>query len=156
MALGAEIVSAAAIVVTLGFLAFETRDNTNAIQAQTYQQLQNELNAYRAIYADSNSNLSKALIDAQNELDSSGMQGLSEDAYWILFNDSTILWGIYESAYFADKRGVLGEQEWSRFESAICRKFDRDGPLWNVEGRFLSTSDNLTKFFVDYVEATCK
>ena len=155
-ALGAEIVSAVAIVVTIGFLAIQTMENTNALQAQTYQQLQSELNAYRAIYADSESNLTKALINAQDELDSGGMQSLSEDAYWILFNNSTILWGIYESAYFADERGVLGEQEWSRFESAICRRFDLDGPLWNFEGRFMSTSLNLTKFFVDYVEGTCK
>ena len=155
-ALGAEIVSAVAIVVTIGFLAIQTMENTNALQAQTYQQLQSELNAYRAIYAGSESNLTKALINAQNELDSGGMRSLSEDAYWLIFNNSTILWGIYESAYFANKRGVLGEQEWSRFESAICRKFDGDGPLWNIEGRFTSTSEYLTKIFVDYVEVTCK
>jgi len=155
-ALGAEIVSAAAIVVTLGFLAYETRDNTNAIQAQTYQLLQSELNEYRAIYTDSN--LTKALTNALNELQSGSIESLSEDDYWILFVDSTILWGIYESAYFANERGVLGDREWSRFENAICRRFERDGPLWSQAGQYLpiSTSKQLTQDFVDYVERNCK
>ncbi len=154
LALAAEIVSAAAIVVTLGFLTSGMRDNTNAIQAQTYLQLQSELNDYRAIYADHN--VTKALVKGLEELRSGGIQNLSEDAYWILFTDSTILWGIYESAYFANERGVLGEREWSRFEVAICRLLERHGPMWSQPGYNTSLSSMLTQDFSDYVEATCK
>ena len=153
-ALGAEIISAVAIVVTLAFLTFEMRDNTAAIQAQTYQQLQSELNAYRALYADSE--VMKAFSEAQNELHSGGFQNLSENAYWVLFNGSTILWGIYESAYFANERGVLGTREWSRFEKAICRRLERDGPMWSKPGHDLPTSEMLTQDFANYVELTCK
>ena len=153
-ALGAEIVSAVAIVVTIGFLAIQTMENTNALQAQTYQQLQSELNAYRAIYADLN--VVKELTKGLEELRSGGMQNLSEDAYWRLFTDSTILWGIYESAYFANERGVLGEREWSRFDVAICRLLERYGPMWSQPGYNVSLSSMLTQDFSDYVEATCK
>jgi len=146
--------SAVAIVVTLGFLTFEMRENTNAIQAQTYLQLQSELNEYRMMYADSK--VLKSLLKAQEELRSSGIDRLSEDAYYQLFTDNTILWGIYESAYFANERGVLGKREWSRFEVAICRLLERDGPLWSQPGHNMPTSKMLTQYFVDYVEGTCK
>ncbi len=46
-ALGAEIAGAVAVVITLGFLAFQMRENTNAVQAQTYQALMQELNDWR-------------------------------------------------------------------------------------------------------------
>jgi hypothetical protein len=153
-ALAAEIISAVAIIVTLGFLTFEMRENTNAIQAQTYQELQSELNAYRAMYADPE--VLKAFLKAQEELRSNGIDQLSKDAYYQLFTDSTILWGIYESAYFANERGVLGDREWRRFESAMCRQLDRDGPLWSQEGHNVPTSELLTQDLVKYVERTCK
>ena len=34
------------------------------------------------------------------------------------------LWGIYEAAYFANERGVLGLDEWARFEFSICNQLD--------------------------------
>ena len=43
-ALGAEIAGAVAVVITLGFLTFQMRENANAVQAQTYQALTQELN----------------------------------------------------------------------------------------------------------------
>ena len=153
-ALGAEIVSAVAVVVTIGFLAFETRDNTNAIQAQTYQQLQSELNTFRALFADPK--IMKAFSEARNELDSGGFQNLSEGAYWTLFSNSTILWGIYESAYFANERGVLGKREWSRFEIAICVRLERDGQMWSKPGHNRPTRELLTHDFADSVELICK
>lgn len=47
MALIAEVISGIAIVITLAFLAIEMRGYTNAIQAQTYQALMQQLNDYR-------------------------------------------------------------------------------------------------------------
>ena len=38
--------------MTLGFLAFQMRGNTNAVQAQTYQALMRKLNDYRTLLAD--------------------------------------------------------------------------------------------------------
>ena len=46
-ALGAEIAGAVAVVITLGFLTLQMRENTNAVQAQTYQVLMQELNNFR-------------------------------------------------------------------------------------------------------------
>ena len=46
-ALGAEIAGAVAVLIALGFLVFQMRENTNALQAQTYQALMQELNDWR-------------------------------------------------------------------------------------------------------------
>ena len=51
-ALAAEVIAAVSVVVTLGFLVLETRANTNASQAQTYQLLMQELNDYRALLSE--------------------------------------------------------------------------------------------------------
>ena len=49
-ALLAEVIGAAAVVITLIFLIVETRENTNAIQSQTYQALTAELNRSRSLF----------------------------------------------------------------------------------------------------------
>jgi len=66
-----------------------------------------------------------------------------------------INWGIYESAYFANNRGILGESEWSRFESAICRRFTNGADRWAPEG-FTPMNELLTEEFVEYVENPCQ
>jgi hypothetical protein len=43
MALAAEIIGGAAVIITLIFLVMETRENTRAVQAQTYLALTSEL-----------------------------------------------------------------------------------------------------------------
>lgn len=68
---------------------------------------------------------------------------------------SVILWGIYESAYFANERGVLGEREWIRFAVAICRALAERADLWEPEG-FTPMTDLLTPDFLDYIESTCE
>ena len=47
-ALGAEVISAVAVVVTIGFLGVQTMDNTNALQAQTFQALMHDTSEWRA------------------------------------------------------------------------------------------------------------
>ena len=70
-ALGAEIAGAFAVVVTLGFLTFEMRGNTNAVQAQTYQALMQELNDFRQLLLD------PELIRVSEKFNEEGWQGLT-------------------------------------------------------------------------------
>jgi hypothetical protein len=51
-ALIAEVAGAMAVVITLGFVALEMRGNTNAIKAQTYQDLMQQVNDYRVLLLD--------------------------------------------------------------------------------------------------------
>lgn len=149
-ALVAEIVSAVAVVITIAFLAFQMRDNTNALQAQTYQELMRDINNWRSAIRDSG-------YLSESQLSEIVAEGISDEmgALRITWLE---LWGIYEAAFFARERGVLGENEWIRFEFMIC--FSRRGQasqiFWESEyGGLPGYSETLTPAFVDYVARQC-
>ncbi len=149
-ALVAEIISAVAVVVTIAFLAFQMRDNTNALQAQTYQELMRDVNNWRSAIRDlgflSEGTVSEVLAEGSSE--KIGVLRLT----WLE------LWGIYEAAFFAKERGVLGENEWLRFEFMIC--FARNASVsqffWDSQyGGLPGYSKTLTPAFVEYVDKQC-
>ena len=150
MALAAEILGGVAVVVTLVFLVLATRENTNAIQAQMYQALTAELNAIRLAYTTSD------VADNYVLLPTEGIQALSDGERSRLQFVAEAKWGVYESAFFSRNRGVLGVDEWARFEDAICRNFVIDKPMWEPEDtQWGSLSRNITPTFREYVESAC-
>lgn len=151
LVIGAEIVSAIAVITTLIFLVIGMRENTNALQAQTYQELMRDVNNWRMSIrqVESDQTLSKMRSGGYDSLPKS-----EQDLVRMIYLE---LWGIYEAAFFANERGVLGADEWSRFEKVIC--FERHGDLESVwdteyEGQ-LTYKQILTPSFVDYVEGQC-
>ena len=151
MALAAEVLGGAAVVVTLVFLVLATRENTNAIQAQTYQALTSELNTIRLAYSTSDVPESYAVLSTQ------GIQALSEAARLRMQFVAEAKWGVYESAFFSRSRGVLGEDEWIRFEGAICRNLVIDEAMWEPEDtQWGSLADNITPMFREFVESECR
>lgn len=158
-ALAAEVLGGLAVVATLVFLVVETRENTNAIQAQTYQLLTAELNEGRRIA------VSPDVAVITQKIRDSGLDSLSE----LEWNKAMILkeatWGVYESAYYAEERGILGIDEWLRFENAICRNFrldflfwypDKGGPAHATEIEGYNLASNVTPRFRQYVETLCE
>lgn len=149
-ALVAEIIGGVSIVITLAFLVIETRENTNAIQAQTYQSLTAELNDVRIVYA----NNIQAISDARNEESSTGLapELVRLKALHIL----GAKWGVYESAFYARERNVLGDLEWNRFETTICSNLNIDSAFWgqnSTQPGYLRIG--LTEHFAEFVENTC-
>lgn len=158
-ALLAEIVSGIAIVVTLIFLVVETRENTNAIQVQTYQSLTAELNELRR------ATVTSEMMPIQIKIMESGYDSLTvlewgKQMFW-----AEAKWGIYESAFYARERGILGDNEWLRFESAICRNLQGDHPLWypdqggpefSLDMPDRNIVSNITPVFREYVESLCE
>ena len=149
LALGAEIISAVAVVITIGFLAFQIMKNTNATQAQTYQLLMQEMNAYRRLFTEPG--VAAVVVKYRQE----GWDNLDPVEQRQLYSTATIRWGFYESAYYANKRGVLGQPEWQRFERAFCRGLIDRLSVWNPEG-YPEMTELLTPEFVKFVEETCK
>ena len=157
-ALAAEIIGGIAVVVTLIFLVLETRENTNAIQAQTYQSLTSELNIVRR-------NMAKPVMaDMMVRLATSGLEEISESEQFIYVMSTGAKWGVYESAFYAHERGILGESEWTRFLDAICRNYALDHVVWAPEkygkeltlgGINYSMSTGLTPEFSQYTEESC-
>lgn len=150
-ALAAEIIGGVAVVITLVFLVVATRENTNAVRAQTYQGLTSELNEIRAAYATSE------MADLFLVSSAQGLDALSVTDRIRLQLNAEAKWGVFENAFFSRDRGVLGEDEWARFERAICRSFEFDKAIWESEDTQLgSISNNITPRFRDYVESSCR
>ena len=149
LALVAEIISGIAIVVTLAILAIEMRGNTNAVRAQTYQTLMQQVNEYRLVL------INPRHVAANEKRREFGWDSLTRVEMQEIRIPALVNWGIYESAYFANQRDVLGEPEWQRFETAICRRYSTNQYLWNPDG-FTSMNELLTTQFVHYVVKNCE
>jgi len=150
-ALFAELTSALAVVVTLIFLIVGMRENTNAIQAQSFQELMRDTNRWRSSIRELERD--EILFQATE----SGMENLSDGEVAMVRQVFNELWGIYESAFFANERGILGPEEWVRFEHAICRELNSvSAAFFEQEFRGLpSYSETLTPAFSQYVRQLC-
>ncbi len=100
------------------------RDNTNAAQAQTYQILMQEVNDIRKLVAEPE--MARVVVKQRDE----GWDSLTEVEKRQFRSSRLIIWGVYESAYFANKSGVLGTSEWSRFDERLCDLFQRSAAGW--------------------------
>ena len=149
----AEIAASIAVVITLLLVVSSMRANTNALQANTYQELMRDINSFRASARDSGLSMTeKGIAELFSTAQTDQLQR---------FGYLTIqLWGIYEAAFFARERGVLGDNEWIRFERMICLERE-DGDkygYWDVErfGLNVPLRDTLTPHFVAYVDDLCQ
>ncbi len=149
-ALIAEIVGGAAVLITLIFLVVETRENTNSIQAQTYQSLMSELNQRRESVS-SSTEIAAIQIGVMQD----GFESLNQIERYRFRQSRMALWGVYESAYFARERGILGDAEWSRFYSLICLNYVSEGIIWGSEDERGSIANSLTAQFRAHVEDSC-
>jgi hypothetical protein len=114
-ALFSEIISAAAVVVSLLFVAFQIKDNTAAVRSSTYDDILSDHIQWRMTVATSPELLANIINAGSNDANLSDVERES----W--FTAYQALWQIYERAYFARRYGTLGDSEWARYEKAICR-----------------------------------
>ena len=150
-ALIAEIIGGIAVIVTLVFLVVETRENTNALKAQTYQDLMQQVNNFREIILNN-----KQRYELEEKLERDGWESLTRAEQQDLRLPIQINWGIYESAYYANERGVLGEDEWVRFQIQICRNWESRNRLYWYPPDALSLDELLTPVFLSYVKNNCE
>jgi len=145
-ALIAEIVSGAAIVVTLLFLVLGIRDNTEVLRATAYANLQNGLNEFQ-IAQMSDPELSRGFGQFING-DAADLSDLDQGRLGI---GLAILFRNLETAYFMNKYELLGESEWERFEDSICRN---RGRLQRYLGDDLIRG-TMSSEFMGYIGDTC-
>ena len=112
------------VVVGIVFLGAEMRLNTQAIQAQTRDSITEKQMTYSEWIATN-----------------------PETADSRLTMTVSALWSIYENAYFARERAVLGDSEWARFERQICQ--------FQASAWALGVHVRLTPAFRAYVESSC-
>lgn len=110
----AEIVAALAVIASLVYLAIQVRENTNAVQAATFQELVNASDAYLLTLAQ-DSSLAGIMLQASRD-----PSGLGEDEWLRYFYAQRAWWRNMENAFFQRQRGLLGDDEWGVYESVMC------------------------------------
>ena len=136
----AEIVSGVAVVITLVFLIVEVRGNSDLIRANAFNRSMESLNELRMLIATDEENLAVMRehwgIDSEDELRRQLLV--------------VSLWSIYEKTYYSQKYGLVGQAEWERFDTRICRYIEIREDYW----RF-NVSVFLTEEFRNYVIDRC-
>ncbi len=105
----AEVIGAVAIVVSLIYVASELRQNTDATQAATFQQMV-QLSATTLITMAQNSEM--ADIYSRGVQDPESLTDLERFRFFLVVRAQ---WRGMEAAYFQWQHGVLGDPEWSGY-----------------------------------------
>ena len=142
----AEIVSGAAVVVTLVFLVSGIRDNAAVTRASMYDRNMDALISVRDRIA-SDPELARIwqIYGSQQSLDE--VLGPQRMQLSLLIVN---LFGVYEKAYFSRQYGVIGDSEWTRFAENICIQWER--PPADIRETLLRT---LTDEFAEHIATLC-
>jgi len=143
----AEIVSGIAVVVTLIFLILSIRENTAITRASMFDRTLDSVNQWRMDIADNDSLLKSFSLRAPT-LDATELSQVDRLRLQFIVN---AMWGIYEKAFYSREYGVIGDDEWGRFETQICLQYEAEVPAFrDAFGTFL------TPRFVKYVQGRCR
>lgn len=139
-----ESIGTSAIIVSLLFVAFEIRENTNATYAASWDALASSQIDWRMRIAAN----PKMREDWGEYLRTQGPS--SQRARFVNASDDVSLYigGAlllnYERAYFARQYGRLGDREWSRYQRSMC---GASGALLE-----LNRENNFTEEFWQYLQ----
>jgi len=151
-ALAAEVVSAAVVVVSIIFLALETRENTKAIHVQTHLALTEQMNQWRAqVNTDE-------YLSAQQKAYEQGISSMTFPEQRRYMSRELGLWSIYESAFFAFRSGALDQNGWDRFSKNVCQNYSTAVRVDTVENDELMAggiAGVITDDFRRYLKETC-
>jgi hypothetical protein len=139
----AEIFSGIAVVVTLVLLLLGIRDNTEITRASMYADTMESMSELdRTVLADPElRRIAQAYLD--RETASLGDSDRSALTFFVASQART-----YDMAYSMKNYGLFGENEWSRFEAAICRGYERAVSAGLAESPFLTTTSEDFQLFV--------
>ena len=141
----AEIVAAIGVILGFVFLTLEVKENTDVTRAAAYDRSIDRMNDWRA-HVVRDPDVSRLYLAY-----SDGTTGkLSREDAFRLQLLLTSLWGVYETAFYSFRYGVLGSSEWSRFQVQICEHRRRNLPEWNrIVAPRISTE------FRTFIERSC-
>lgn len=141
----AEIVSGAAVAITLVFLVVGIRDNSNTTRSAVYEALVTDLNDFNLAILN-NPDL-YSLWSNRFELE---IGNLGDEEFDRLRLMNRVVFRILDAAYWSFRSGTLSAAQWERFRNSVCTGVSRIDPtLW--EQTAIVMSDD----FVSYAEETC-
>ena len=142
-----EIVGVVAIIVSLGLVAVEIRQNTDAISAQAVLALNDGINETNLLVT-SDVGFAELLMRA----DAAGERGLTSTEIARLERWTMARANVYESAYEFHRKGILDSNRYASCHEATCAMATHPG-----EGAVLSKwKPFYDPDFVGYLESTCK
>ena len=144
----AEIISGVAVVVTLIFLIIGIRENTAISRAAMFDSTLQGLAEFRSHVINN-----QEVADLWLAYQSLGYDDLDQASQFRVSQLATLALENQQRAYYARKYGVLGESEWSRFGTQICRQYPRV-----ASSRALTAYIQvvLTEEFWNFIKATCE
>jgi hypothetical protein len=106
------------VIGGLVFLGLEIRQNTNIAQATAYRENTQDIATWRSLIL-SDRELTRLYV-AYTEDGIASLDELDRTRAAMLVNN---VLGSYENTYFARNYGIVGDVEWTRFQSAACTHF---------------------------------
>lgn len=142
-----EFIGGVAVLIGLVFVGLELRQNTEAVQAATLQNLTEQSQDYLLLLAsdgETNAIWRKGVTDLSNldEAEASRFNFLYR-AQWIRFQNAFLQW----------KRGTLDDDDWAFYAGVICRKGGDSGSPSARGSTWPDHKGALTDAFVDFVES---
>ena len=141
-----EIISGVAVLITLIFLYIEVRENSAVIRASSYGQSTAMINEWR--YQGANSPELTRLFRVFANGEANTFTEIERQQF-SFYNGG--LWGVYESSYYARVYGILGEQEWGRFQGQACTQYQIALP----QGLWPSMKNLMSEDFSTHIENEC-
>ena len=140
----AEIIAAIGVIVTLIFLIFGIRENTEITRAAAFDRSISSVNeiVVPVILDEEFSPLFQSYLEGRK-------QELSSAEWFRVREIVRSLFRSYESAYYANQYGNIGATEWTRTMAQLC--FHRD----LLDANWQEIPIILTEEFTTFVEAIC-
>ena len=138
----AEILSAAAVVVTLVILIFELQENTRAMQASTMHNISNSAaQAYVEIGLDDDGVAAMTAVEAGTATEVQHRQARTLTLGYWMFS---------QNQYFQYKYETLGEDVWEGYRNAMCRAKNRDSGM--LSKLWPTAKLSLNREFIAFIE----
>lgn len=142
----AEIASGIAVVTTLIVLILGVRENTEVVRASAYA---NSIASLNDLSLTTLADVDAVRVwESYIREDTAGFDNLDEQRLNLML---LTIFRTYETAYFSEGYGLIGESEWGRLNRTICGHFERANRL----GRGSLLAAVLTTDFIDYMTDLC-
>jgi len=137
---GAELVGAVGVIATLGYLAVQIRQNTNAVKLGTAHEVAEEFRGMFALAASTPGILDSLIVAAREPVELSG----AEKAQYYNFNNNFIL--AYQNAYLQMEKGLLEKEQWEGMNRMMIDYTNVPGFKEYWRNRKHWTSDSFQRF----------
>jgi hypothetical protein len=106
------------VIAGLVFVGYEVQQNTNIAKASAYRENIQDIAAWRELLI-SDAEVARLWAIYVRE----GFEALDDTDQSRIFAMAYNVMGSYENAYFARRYGIIGDEEWMRFQAGACRHY---------------------------------